>query len=132
MLNVIEHLQKEYMLSTLREIFRVLRSGGVVIAQTGNIENPFNFGLYARDLTHEIAFSASSLRQAFRMSGFSSDLSVAPVGYRTTLKNLPVTVTSVVCGAMVRGFAKAMRIRIDETAPLIYAVARKPAPVAGE
>lgn len=124
--NVAEHLKKHEFVDLVRHVKRVLKEGGVFIVQTLNTENPLNYGLFARDFTHEIPFTANSLSQAMILGGFaSSQLVVAPVRYRLSVTSLPLTVTSAVLGALMKAAAFLMRIRIRETAPMISCVARK-------
>ncbi len=126
MLNVIEHLEKPYLMESLAEIRRLLKPGGAFLAQTGNMENPFNFGLFARDFTHQIPFTVNSLRQALIMSGFEvKSVNIRTVRFETTLRNFPLQIASPVAGWIVKQVAASMRMKIQETEPLIYCVARK-------
>ena len=123
--NVIEHLDHEYALRLASESRRVLAPGGVFVATTGNMENPFNLALFARDFTHRLFFTSNSLRQMLILAGFEpASASVRPVRYKTTVRNLPTQVTLPLVGAIVKLVARSMRIRIDETAPLITAIGR--------
>jgi SAM-dependent methyltransferase len=123
--NVIEHLDHDYALDLAAEARRVLKPGGVFVATTGNMENPFNMGLFSRDFTHRVFFSANSLRQMFILAGFEpARVTVRPIRYRTTLRNLPVQWLAPVMGSALKLVARSMRIRIEETAPLICATGR--------
>jgi SAM-dependent methyltransferase len=124
--NVIEHLDKAYLLELIPEIRRVLMKDGKFIAQTGNIENPFNFGLYARDFTHQIAFTSNSLCQLMMMCGFEREnVEAKPIKYPTTVRNLPLQLVYPAMGWMLKKMALLMRIYIHEVAPMIYVVAVK-------
>ncbi len=126
MFNVIEHISKQNLLRLIPEIARIIRPDGIFLTQTGNIENPFNFGLFARDFTHHIPFTSNSLRQLMIMCGFKPDsVRVMPVRYITTSRNLPLQLLGTIMGFMLKAVAFSMRARIQETAPLIYCVARK-------
>lgn len=126
MFNVIEHLEKPILLNVLAEVRRSLRPDGTFVAQTGNIENPFNLGLFARDFTHQIPFASNSLRQALLMSRFEAGaVEVRPVRYRTTVRNWPLRVAEHLAGWALKKAALTMRIEIRETSALIYCVARK-------
>lgn len=126
MLNVIEHIDKTQLLELMREIQRVLKPGGSYIAQTGNIENPLNFGLFARDFTHQIPFTPNSLRQLIVMSGFAMErVSIYPVRYQTRLRKLPFLAAAPLAGFLLKGLAYCMRVRISETEPMMYCHARK-------
>lgn len=121
--NVIEHLDHDYALRLAAEARRALAPGGVFVATTGNMENPFNLALFARDFTHRLFLTSNSLRQMLLMAGFEpSSVEVRPVRYKTTLRNLPVQALSPVVGGAMKLVARSMRIRIDETAPLICAI----------
>jgi len=123
--NVIEHLDHEYALRLVADARRALAPGGVFVATTGNMENPFNLGLFARDFTHRVFFTANSLRQLLILAGFEPDRArVRAVRYKTTARNLPTQLMAPVTGALVKLVARSMRIRIDETAPLICAIGR--------
>jgi SAM-dependent methyltransferase len=126
MMNVIEHINKKVLLQLIQVIREKLRPEGILIAQTGNIENPMNFGLFARDFTHEIPFTSNSLRQLMNLCGFDhAAVHVFPLRYKLKVKNLPLWVSSKVCGISMKLLALAMRIRIDETSPMMYCLAKR-------
>jgi SAM-dependent methyltransferase len=126
MLNVLEHIEKPRLLKLLPGIRRILRPEGIFLAQTGNMENPLNLGLFARDFTHHVPFTCNSLRQVMVMCGFEGSMvEVRPVKYKTTIRNLPLQILGPLVGFFLKGVALSMRVRIEETAPLIYCVARK-------
>ncbi len=126
MFNVIEHIKKDILLILIPELYRSLKPGGVFLAQTGNLENPFNLGLFSRDFTHEVLFTKSSLLQLMIMSGFDgSKVIVQGVKYKTTIKNVPLQITAPIIGLLVKGLALCMRINIRETSPLIFCHATK-------
>lgn len=70
-LDVLEHFDVQEVLRILHAAAHALRpTGGVLIARVPNATSPF-FGRYRYgDLTHELAFTSSSLGQALRASGF--------------------------------------------------------------
>jgi SAM-dependent methyltransferase len=126
MINVIEHLAKICLLDLIPEIFRTLKPGGKFLVQTGNLENPFNLGLFTRDFTHQIPFTVNSLRQLMILSGFSNEfLELGPVKFRTNFHNWPLLIISPAAQWLVKIYALCMRIRIRETAPIIYCIAIK-------
>ena len=126
MFNVVEHLEKPVLLNVLAQVRRSLRPDGIFMAQTGNIENPFNLGLFARDFTHQIPFASNSLRQALLMGGFDAGaVEVKPVRYKTTVRNWPLRIAEHLAGWSLKKAALAMRIEIRETSSLIYCAARK-------
>lgn len=124
--NIIEHLAKTYILELIPEIIRSLKPGGILVAKTGNMENPFNLGLFARDFTHEVFFAGHSLRRLLTMCGFEANMvEVNPVKPGVTLLNWPLLILSHIMGWILKGVARLMLIQIRETAALIYCVARK-------
>lgn len=68
--DVLEHLCGADMFSVLENIHRNLTSGGRCIVHVPNAEGIFGMRIRYGDLTHEQAFTAASLRQAFRSVGF--------------------------------------------------------------
>jgi len=124
--DVIEHLDSDYLELLIPDILRVLKSGGSFIAKTGNMENPFNLALFARDFTHKIFFTTNSLKQLMIMSGFLPNMiDVQPVKFPVTAKNWPVHVSSAVVGRIIKIVARSMFIRIHHTHPLIFCKADK-------
>jgi 2-polyprenyl-3-methyl-5-hydroxy-6-metoxy-1,4-benzoquinol methylase len=70
-LDVLEHFETDEILDVLDAIAAALAPGGVLVARVPNAESPF-FGRYRYgDLTHGLAFTTRSLRQAFSVAGFS-------------------------------------------------------------
>ena len=89
----------------------MLKPGGIFIAQTGNFENPFNYGLFADDFTHSIPFTEKSLRQVMLMCGFrSGNIQVLPVKYKTTLTNWPFQISGPVVSFLLKAIALSMRM----------------------
>lgn len=68
--DVLEHIAKPEIISTLEAIRTALRPGGKVVIKVPNAANAF--GLVARylDFTHEVAFTEHSLRQVLLAAGF--------------------------------------------------------------
>jgi len=71
MSDVIEHIEKEKIVSTLSLIREKLKEGGRLIVKTPNLANPVT-GSSSRyvDFTHTIGFTEESLRQVLRLAGF--------------------------------------------------------------
>lgn len=70
-LDVFEHFEPDQVLPLLDLIAGALRAGGQLLVRTPNAASPF-FGRYRYgDLTHGVAFTARSLRQALASTGFS-------------------------------------------------------------
>jgi len=69
-LNFLEHLDKNVLARVLDEAFRVLRPNGVLIAMVPNATSPFGSMTRYWDITHQLAFTPSSVRQLARLAGF--------------------------------------------------------------
>ncbi len=126
MFNVIEHIPKDVIPKMVYQIHRVLKKGGGFLAQTGNWENPFNIGLFTRDFTHHVMYTKNSMRQLMVLSGFhKTSVLVMPLSYKLTIRNAPLFILAPFCGWLLKAFAACMRMRIQETSPLIYCFAKK-------
>lgn len=69
-LDMMEHLTRSEAFEVGREVFRVLIPRGRWIVHVPNAESPLFGRIRYGDLTHEMAYTASSLSQLFRMVGF--------------------------------------------------------------
>jgi SAM-dependent methyltransferase len=69
--DVIEHLTREALVEMGREIHRVLRPGGRWIVHAPNAAGIFGGRVRYADLTHELAFTADSMRQLGLLVGFA-------------------------------------------------------------
>jgi SAM-dependent methyltransferase len=70
--DVLEHLTRQELFELLEEVRRVLAPGGRCIGHVPNAAGLFGMRIRYGDLTHELAFTPSSLRQVFRALGFAS------------------------------------------------------------
>jgi SAM-dependent methyltransferase len=70
--DVIEHFTRDELLPFVDEVHRVLKEGGRWIIHTPNGESPFSSRIRYGDLTHEQAFTRTSLGQLLLSSGFRS------------------------------------------------------------
>lgn len=70
-LDILEHLDRPALFETLDQIRRVLKPGGRLILHVPNAEGIFGARIRFGDITHEMAFTTSSIRQALRTCGFS-------------------------------------------------------------
>lgn len=79
--DLLEHFNKEEMIEVLDLCYLCLKDKGIVIIQVPNAKSPFFGRIRYGDLTHEIAFSTSSLSQLLRMIGFNEIrfFSTAPI-----------------------------------------------------
>ncbi|HKV98957.1 MAG TPA: methyltransferase domain-containing protein [Vicinamibacterales bacterium] len=68
--DVIEHLSREELVPLVDAIHRALRPGGCWLVHVPNAESPFFGRIRYGDITHEQAFTQSSLGQLVRSSGF--------------------------------------------------------------
>lgn len=72
MLDVLEHLTKDEIMTILKRVFKSLKPKGRLIVQTLNAESPFFGRIRYGDFTHETGFTAKSLNQVLRVNGFKS------------------------------------------------------------
>lgn len=91
-IDVLEHLTKDELFDRLETIHKALKHGGMLLWRSPNAEGPFFGRVRYGDLTHELAFTQFSARQAMAVAGFS-DVEVfaeAPVvtGARSLLRAL--------------------------------------------
>jgi len=77
--DVIEHFSKDEILEILDLIFQSLKKGGKVIIQAPNAENLLSGRLRYGDFTHEISFTADSMRQILSVVGFN-DIEIIGTG----------------------------------------------------
>lgn len=70
LLDVMEHLEVNYSIELLRNIYSVLNKGGKLIIQVPNGITPLT-PIYFSDITHHRAYSVNSMSQSLRMGGFS-------------------------------------------------------------
>jgi SAM-dependent methyltransferase len=68
--DVLEHLDRQELHDWLLEASRVLSPAGCCVGHVPNAQGLFAMGIRYGDLTHELAFTESSLRQIFRTLGF--------------------------------------------------------------
>jgi len=68
--DVIEHFRRDELLALVDQIHRILRPSGRWIAHTVNAESPFFGRIRYGDVTHEQAFTRTSIGQLLLSSGF--------------------------------------------------------------
>jgi 2-polyprenyl-3-methyl-5-hydroxy-6-metoxy-1,4-benzoquinol methylase len=66
----LEHIPKQDIIRLLELINKALKPGGVFIARTPNLGNPFAIFLRYKDFTHEVGFSEMSFYQVLWYAGF--------------------------------------------------------------
>jgi SAM-dependent methyltransferase len=69
-LNILEHLDKDTLVRVLDGAFASLRAGGQLVAIVPNATSPFGGMTRYWDITHQNAFTPSSVRQLSRLVGF--------------------------------------------------------------
>ena len=69
--DLIEHFNRNELLPLVDAVYRALKPGGPWIIHTCNGESPFGMRIRYGDLTHELAFTSTSLGQLLLSSGFS-------------------------------------------------------------
>jgi SAM-dependent methyltransferase len=67
----LEHFSREQGFDLLRHIRRILAPDGVCLLQMPNAASPWSYGMMASDLTHETAYSPSSISQLAKLAGFA-------------------------------------------------------------
>lgn len=72
--DVIEHLTRDELVPLVDEVFRALKPGGRWLIHAPNAESPFFGRIRYGDLTHELAFTRTSIGQLLFSSGFGSVL----------------------------------------------------------
>lgn len=70
-IDVIEHLNKDELIVFTDEVFRVLDTGGHWISHQPNAASPFFGRIRYGDLTHQLAYTAESIRQLVLAIGFA-------------------------------------------------------------
>jgi 2-polyprenyl-3-methyl-5-hydroxy-6-metoxy-1,4-benzoquinol methylase len=74
--DVFEHLTRPELLDASREIERILKPGGVLLLHLPNGASPYCGAVRWGDITHEQAFTRSSLTQV-----------LTPLGFRTSSRS---------------------------------------------
>ena len=70
--DVIEHFTKDELVGFVDAVRRVLKPSGLWLIHSPNAESPFGAAVRYSDMTHEQAFTRTSLEQLLRASGFST------------------------------------------------------------
>jgi SAM-dependent methyltransferase len=69
--DLIEHFNRDELIQLTDSVHRVLRPNGRWIIHTPNAESPFGMRMRYWDITHELAFTRTSLSQVLLSAGFS-------------------------------------------------------------
>lgn len=70
--DVIEHIPKKDLMDFLRLIYSSLERGGMILAKTDNMSNPFGLRGRYMSITHEVCFTEHSLKMVLEVSGFKN------------------------------------------------------------
>jgi len=81
-LNLLEHLSKDKLLAVMKEIRRVLRPGGTLVAMVPNAVSPFGSLTRHWDITHEWAFTTNNFRQLAALADFDREVEFRECGPR--------------------------------------------------
>jgi 2-polyprenyl-3-methyl-5-hydroxy-6-metoxy-1,4-benzoquinol methylase len=81
-LNLLEHLNKDKLLAVMKEIRRVLKPGGTLVAMVPNAVSPFGTLTRHWDMTHEWAFTTNNFRQLAALVGFDPKVEFRECGPR--------------------------------------------------
>lgn len=88
--DVMEHFSRQEIFDILALVRSALKPGGSFIMQSPNGEGIFFTAILYGDLTHEIAFTRSSLHQLFRNTGFDKvqclPVEPAPTGFVSAIR----------------------------------------------
>lgn len=74
MMGLIEHIRKDDLLPSLRNVRKMLAPGGVLFITTQNMDSPLGDHFRYLDITHELGFTRESLNQVGRLAGFQPDV----------------------------------------------------------
>lgn len=74
LMDILEHLDRAELINLLVQVRKSLRKYGIVIIHTPNAEGIFGLRMRYGDLTHEISFTPTSIRQALSICGFQNVL----------------------------------------------------------
>jgi SAM-dependent methyltransferase len=89
-LNILEHLDKNALVSLLDAAYRSLRPTGRLIAIVPNATSPFGGAIRYGDFTHQIAFTTSMVRQLMYLTGFGAvefrECGPIPHGLKSTVR----------------------------------------------
>lgn len=70
--DLLEHFPKDEGFKLLVSIHRILKPNGMLLLKLPNAYSPWGMGITADDLTHEAAYTDSSLRQLASLAGFTN------------------------------------------------------------
>ncbi len=113
-IQVVEHLQPDYLMAFLEAAFHALRPGATVVLETINVSCWMAFfETYLRDLTHARPLHPDTLRFLVEASGFTQ----VEISYRAPVRDqdrLPRVETSGIGDGAVRALATALNAHADQ------------------
>lgn len=89
MRDVIEHFEKKELVMLLKAVKEALVPNGKLIIQAPNAESPFFGRIRYGDITHELAFCESSLRQLMNIVGLKASRCYSCGPEYTRIRKLP-------------------------------------------
>lgn len=100
--DVIEHLTKEEIFDVLPAVMKAMKKGGVFLVKTPNMANPFvsTAGRYI-DITHEVGFTETSMRQVLRATGFKN---IEIIGTDVYVLNPVISIIAKVLSKIINAF----------------------------
>ena len=125
LLDVLEHIPREQVISMLRSVYYSLNEGGIVIIQTCNASSPFGENIYFSDFTHQWNFTEFSLRQVLSGAGFKDSIIQGykfPKGFIGTIRTAIRKILHLLyySGAVINGI---VRVRVLD--PNLVAIGKK-------
>lgn len=88
--DIFEHLSRSELFHISDEIFRILKPGGTLFVHTPNASGIFGDHVRYGDITHEISFTSTSMRQLMLTVGFENISSFedkpVPHGLKSTIR----------------------------------------------
>ena len=77
--DVIEHIEKKEIITTLSLVLASLKKDGVVLIRTVNLKNRWGMAVRYMDFTHTTGFTEESLKQVLQMAEFSEIVLVSEI-----------------------------------------------------
>ena len=90
--DIIEHMPKDEGFRLMQLTFAALKPGGIMLLKLPNAYGPMGFGITANDLTHEAAYTESTLLQMGTLAGFfageAREVAPLPHGLKSSVRGL--------------------------------------------
>lgn len=128
--DVFEHVEYGALERLLRDLYRLLRPGGVVLARFPSGDSPFSGAMYNGDCTHRTLIGSGKLKQLTIATGFDirqmrgARMPIGGLGVRTALKrSLVVAIRRIMSAILIPAFYSNVPRVVD---PNAVCVLRKP------